>query len=67
MSNRVAHNPYEAHKATDIPEAVIRHYIKTGELPAVRIRRSLVIRREALDAWLKSYERTLTVETEYER
>jgi hypothetical protein len=36
MSNRVAYNPYEAHKATDIPEAVIRHYIKTGELPAVR-------------------------------
>jgi hypothetical protein len=64
MSNRVSYNPYEAHKATDIPEAVIRHYVKTGELPAVRIKRSLVIRREALDGWLKSYERTLKVEEE---
>lgn len=59
MSIRVAYNPYEAGKATDIPESVIRHYIKTGELPAVKINRSLVIRREALDAWLKSHERTL--------
>jgi excisionase family DNA binding protein len=55
----VSYSPYEASKATDIPESVIRHYIKTGDLPVVRVNRSLVIRREALDNWLRSLERRL--------
>jgi excisionase family DNA binding protein len=59
MANPISYSLYEAHKATEIPQRYIRDAVKRGELPAVRLGRNLVIRRESLDNWLQAYERRL--------
>jgi excisionase family DNA binding protein len=42
--------------ATGVPEYTLRHFIKSGELPTVKIGRVRVIRRTSLDEFLARHE-----------
>jgi excisionase family DNA binding protein len=46
----------DASRATGVPERTLRYFIKSGELPTVKIGRVRVIRRKSLDEFLASYE-----------
>jgi excisionase family DNA binding protein len=47
---------HDASRATGVPARTLEHFIKNGELPIVKIGRTRVIRRSALDAFLARYE-----------
>jgi DNA binding domain, excisionase family len=52
----VSFSLHDASRATGVPTSTLQHFIRNGELPTVKIGRSRVIRRVALDEFLAKYE-----------
>ena len=63
MDNPIVLTIHEAIDASRIAKTKIYAEIKAGRLPIIKIGRRTLIRREALEAWLRAAERRVEQES----